>query len=155
MKNIEILKLKELGVLNISAHCLDSTEAYKVVLFRRSLRVALDSIITAEQELLGVAGIDDPVAFDKELDTLRQAKGKDERQLAVLSDLEAKLAKYRSLREKLMSDDAPDLKKPLFTYERWKLLQDENCRNGHDPLSGLAEDLLHGIMWVDPDETTT
>lgn len=154
MKNIEILNLKELGMLSVTAHCLNSSEAYKVVLFRRSLRSALESISKAEQELLGVIGIEDPAAFDAKLRKLRSMKNQDEA-MSEIADLEARLEKYLSLREKMMSDEAPDLFKPLFPYEQWKRLQDENCRNGHDPLSGQAEDLLHDIMWVDPDETTT
>lgn len=152
MKNIDLINLRDRGLLDLSGHCLQCDESYGLVKFRMSFRKALEKISAAEVELLGVVSIEDPDAFDKELKALRNNPSRTELQDYQLAGMEDRLEKYLGLRSKLMSDEAPELFSMKLSYDTWKKLQDENCHYGKDPLSGWAEDALEGIMWVAPIE---
>lgn len=154
MKKIDLINLRDRGLLDLSAHCLSCDDSLGLVKFRLSLRKALEKISAEERELLGVAGIDEPLAFDKELEALRKNANRSELQDAQLAGMEDRLGHYSALRSGLMSEDAPDLHAMHLPYEKWKALQDENCHDGKDPLSGWVEDALEGIMWVAPEDIT-
>lgn len=152
MKNIDIINLRDRGLLDLSGHCLLPDESYGLVKFRLSFRKALEKISAAEVELLGVVSIDDPVAFDQELKSLRGNPSRSELQNIQLVGMEDRIEQYSELRSKLMSEEAPELFALKLPYDKWKKLQDENCHYGKDSLSGWAEDALEGIMWVAPEE---
>lgn len=150
MKNIDLINLRDRGILDLSGHCLLPDESYALVKFRLSCRKALEKISAAEVELLGVVSIEDPAAFDQELKSLRDNPSRSELQNNQLAGMEERIEQYSGLRAKLMSEEAEELFALKLPYSKWKNLQDENCHYGKDPLSGWAEDALEGIMWVAP-----
>lgn len=148
MKNNDIVTLMMCGVAEITSHCLTAEEAYKVYRFRRSLKKASESIFDAEREMLEEAGIKDAAAFNERLKALRASR----EPIAELEEMTAKLDRYEKMRFTLMNEEAPELYAPKLDYAKWKALQDENHTDKRDPLVGSAEELLEGVMWIEPED---
>ncbi len=59
-----------MGGLSITANDLDASHAYKVIKFKKAIKKALDSIMSAENDILKELGIEDVLAFNKERSNL-------------------------------------------------------------------------------------
>lgn len=142
MKNIDIFNLANAGVLAISANDLDAAHAYKVMKFKRAVRKAFESLVSSEKDALKEAGIEDGVAFDKEIEELRKTNA----DKAKLEAMEKQLARFFELRQNLINEDADLGEIKTIPYEQFHLLQKENKNLPNKPLNAF-EDVLEGVLW--------
>ena len=152
MKKQTIIMLANAGVQSITNHTLDASQAYKVVKFRKELVAALEALSKDEEALRKDAGIEDPQAFDKELQELRESKSNPKR----LEEMEGILKRFIELRAELLNEEVT-LDCKTMPYEEWHKLQVENSEkemNGKkvDLLPAYVEDALEGVLWVAPEE---
>ncbi len=152
MKKQTIIMLANAGVQSITNHTLDASQAYKVVKFRKELVAALESLSKDEEALRKDAGIEDPQAFDKELQELRESKSDAKR----LEEMEGILKRFIELRAELLNEEVT-LDCKTMPYDEWHKLQVENSEkemNGKkvDLLPAFVEDALEGVLWVAPEE---
>lgn len=152
MKKSDIILLRQVGVEAITNHTLSPANAYKVVKFRKELVAALDALAKDEEALRKDAGIEDPQAFDKELQELRESKSDPKR----LEEMEGILKRFIELRAELLNEEVT-LDCKTMPYDEWHKLQVENSEkemNGKkvDLLPAYVEDALEGVLWVAPEE---
>lgn len=147
MKKLEILSLRNAGILAISANNLDAAHAYKVLKFKRAVKAALDGIMESERAILEEVGIKDAEAFDKEREELRRSGENPER----LEELDKQMERLVGLREVLYKEDVTLEGVKTLPYDQWHTLQAENKSQPHRPLN-VFEDLLEGILWAAPEE---
>lgn len=152
MKKQTIIMLANAGVQSITNHTLDASQAYKVVKFRKAFNAALESLSKDEEALRKDAGIEDPQAFDKELQELRESKSDAKR----LEEMEGILKRFIELRAELLNEEVT-LDCKTMPYDEWHKLQVENSEkemNGKkvDLLPAYVEDALEGVLWVAPEE---
>lgn len=153
MKNGDIITLLDCGVLSITSHTLSTAHAYKVYKLRKAIDKAVNDIAIAERGLQLECGISDPDAFDKKRAALRRASNDSEE----LSKMDAQLARYLEMRNKLYDDDVALEGVKAMPYDEWRKLQDENKAveirgRAVDVLSGKAEMILEDILWKAPSE---
>lgn len=147
MKKLEILSLRNAGILAISANNLDSAHAYKVLKFKRAVKAALDGIMESERAILEEVGIKDAEAFDKERNELQKSGENPER----LEELDKQMERLVELRKVLYEEDVTLEGVKTLPYDQWHALQAENKALSHRPLN-VFEDLLEGILWAAPEE---
>ena len=152
MKKATLYNLAQFGVGNITNHTLSPANAYKVVKFRKELVAALEALSKDEEALRKDAGIEDPQAFDKELQELRESKFDPKR----LEEMEGILKRFIELRAELLNEEVT-LDCKAMPYDEWHKLQVENAdkeMNGKkvDLLPAFVEDALEGVLWVAPKE---
>lgn len=157
MKNIEIVTLANLGVLEISNHALETAHAYKVFKFKKALRDAAQRIAEADKELVKECGVDDPQAFDAELVRLRKIEKPSDSDRAALAAKEKTLQTLAKMRDELNGDECTLDGVKALPYGEWKKLQDENKEhevNGRkvDLLTGYVEMALEGVLWTAPND---
>ena len=146
MKNIDILNLVNSGILYISANELDSTQAYKVIKFKKEIKNALNAIVESEKDILKEAGIEDGMAFDKEREELMKSNSNPKR----IEEMNKQYARFAELRNSLYDEEVKIDCKAL-PFEQYHELQKENKELKGKPLN-VFEDLLEGLLWVAPEE---
>lgn len=150
MKIKELIELYQGGILLISTHCLTATDSYKVVRFRKELRGIIEKVQTDERELMTEAGIADPEEFDRRRLELQKARVLTVEAGEELSRLDKMFGRFAEMREALKREEV-EIFSPRLDYDTWKKLQDENNTKDRDILSGPAEDILEGVLWVAPE----
>lgn len=145
MKTIEIINLANSGILSITANDLDAAHAYKVLKFKKAVKNAFLDAIESEKDIIKEAGIEDPQAFDKEREELRENGSNPER----LQELNDKFSRLMELRQNLYNEDVA-LDGKTIPYEQFHVLQQENKNIQGKPLNAF-EDLLEGVLWDEPE----
>lgn len=156
MKNSEIVFLANNGALVITNHTLSPAHAYKVFKFRKALAKAFEAIQESEKSLLSDCGVEDARAFDARLEELRAVENPTDEQKAELNEKTEIVNRYVALRNQMYGEDVT-LDCHKIPYEEWFKLQNENKEvevfgRKVDVLSGLAEDVLEGVLWEAPEE---
>ena len=157
MKNLDVMNLLNGGILMVTSVCLDAETAYKVVKLKKALKAANVAIIEGEKNCQTEAGIPDAEAFDARRNELLHKEKRTKEEQAELVELEGKLKRYMELRQKLYEEEATITGFAPMPYPSFHELQKENASvnfNGRkiNPLDAYAEEVLEGILWVEPEE---
>ena len=155
----DILYLKLQGIDRVTNHTLSTAEAYKFVKVRQAINDAYDQIRKDEDGCRVAAGIEDGKEFDKDLHALREKQKQGaftEADANRLKEMEATLQRFVDLKDEMLKEEIVITGSRTMSYETWRQLQHENAEKeigGQkvDLLSGKAEDLLEGLLWVAPD----
>jgi len=147
MKNLEIIFMRNAGILDVTANTLDSAHAYKVIGFKKAVKAALNSLAEAERSILEEVGIKNPEAFDKEREELRKS-GAD---AARLEDLDKQMRRLAELRKELYEENANLEGVKTLPFEQFHELQKENKDLPGKPLN-IFEENLENILWAAPEE---
>lgn len=148
MKNKDIVALRDRGVLDMSAYCLDDNEAYAVCLFRKSLLDALDNITRLEMSMLAATGIEDVIDFNRRLDELQKKQVLSSAEKEEIAEMTRKMNKYISVRRQMLEAET-DVYAPKLPFKSFRKLQSEN-RTGNI-LSGVIENILLDILYTAPE----
>jgi hypothetical protein len=147
MKNHNIVSIVNAGILTISANDLDAVLAYRVIKFKKAVKKALDSIMSAENDILKELGIEDVLAFNKERSNLRESGSNKKR----LAELDKKHERFVELQNNLYNEDAKLEDVAPLTFEQFHELQKENRELKFKPLNAF-EEILEGVLWEAPNE---
>lgn len=146
--NKEILAFSMAGMRQLTFHCLPVDSAYEIYKFKDRVNKITEEIHNHERALLVAVGIDNAEDFDKKFEKLSKGKKKSEKYIEMKKLREL----FFAMRQKILDEKVEIDVKPL-PYEEWKKLQDENHKDGRDPLSGFAENALEGKLWTAPKDT--
>ena len=155
MKNKDIITLANCGVLSITAHDIPAAHAYKVLKFKKAVKAAMQAFQDSERAIFSDCGVTDTDGFNRRLNELRN-KELTKEEKAELSGMEKTISEIHGLQGELKNEDvAIDVK--AMPYDVWHDLQNENKAvnifgKTVDVLSGDVEEILEGILWVDPEE---
>lgn len=147
MKNHNIVSIVNAGILTISANDLDAVLAYRVIKFKKAVKKALDSIMSAENDILKELGIEDVLAFNKERSNLLESGSNKKR----LAELDKKHERFVELQNNLYNEDAKLEDIAPLTFEQFHELQKENRELKFKPLNAF-EEILEGVLWEAPNE---
>lgn len=147
MKNHNIVSIVNAGILTISANDLDAVLAYRVIKFKKAVKKALDSIMSAENDILKELGIEDVLAFNKERSNLLESGSNKKR----LAELDKKHERFVELQKNLYNEDAKLEDVAPLTFEQFHELQKENRELKFKPLNAF-EEILEGVLWEAPNE---
>lgn len=147
MKNHNIISIVNAGILTISANDLDAVLAYRVIKFKKAVKKALDSIMSAENDILKELGIEDVLAFNKERSNLLKSGSNKKR----LAELDKKHERFVELQKNLYNEDAKLEDVAPLTFEQFHELQKENRELKFKPLNAF-EEILEGVLWEAPNE---
>lgn len=147
MKNHNIVSIVNAGILTISANDLEAVLAYRVIKFKKAVKKALDSIMSAENDILKELGIEDVLAFNKERSNLLESGSNKKR----LAELDKKHERFVELQKNLYNEDAKLEDVAPLTFEQFHELQKENRELKFKPLNAF-EEILEGVLWEAPNE---
>ena len=131
MINAQIIDLVKSGFLTITTHCLDNTSAYSVFKFKKAVSNIFNNLATKEREML----------LECEIENIENTSND-------------KLQKFYDFRRQLLLEETSiGYEVKPIDYDSWRKLQDENKANEFmdktvDVLSGDAELLLEGVLWI-------
>lgn len=157
MKNSDIIALIRAGILGMTSHDLPAAEAYKAVKLKMEVQRAYKALSEAEQGVLAECGIEDVDRHNKRQYELSEKKQRTEAEQAELDALMEKTSRANAMTKALRNEDVSLDVTPL-DYDTWRRLQCENRDvriegNAVDILGGIAEIILHGVFWSDPQVT--
>ena len=152
----DILYLKRQGIDRVTNHTLSTAEAIKFVKIRQAINDAYDQIRKDEDGCREAAGIEDGKEFDRELFALRDKQKHSaltEAEADRLKEMEAILQRFVDFKDEMLKEEITITGTRTMSYDTWRQLQHENAEKeigGQkvDILSGRAEDLLEGLLWV-------
>lgn len=151
MKYRDILFLADNGTLDITNHSLDTEASFRVYRFRRALKAKHQEILDTVADFLADVGVENALKFDEERNTLISLPERTPEQDARLAEMSQTAERFLALRSVFLEEET-ELSVKTISYADWKKLQDENRKDGRDPLVGYAEELLEGILWEVPED---
>ena len=157
MKKSEIIALVNNGLLNATQHELSTAHSYKVFKLKSEVRKKFTAIGEDEDALRKECGIEDATEFDKRMNELRAIKDPTDKEKKELKAMVKQATDYVAKLKILHDEDVALEGIKTMPYSEWVLLQKENrtiefMGRKVDVFSGIAEDLLYGVLWVAPDE---
>lgn len=159
MNKLDVIKLYKAGIIEVSAHTLSATHAYKVFKMKREVEKAYKAIEEDQEKIMEEVGLTrefrEKVAdiFGKEANMVTDADK------ATVKEYQALQRKVEKLFEEQGKEEVSlDIK--TIPYNEWRKLQDENKAKKIndkevDILAGIAEIILAEVFWVEPTEEET
>lgn len=156
MKKLDIIKLYKAGIIEVSAHTLSATHAYKVFKMKREVEKAYRAIEEDQEALMKEQGL------TKEL--RQQFVDIVNKKANEITDADKETIKqYQTLQRKvedlfeLQGKEDVELDIKTIPYSEWRKLQEENKAKKIndkevDILAGIAEIILAEVFWVEPTE---
>lgn len=151
MKNIEIIVLANAGIAKATGYELSSDEAYQLYQLKKQVEKAVTEIRSAESELVGAAGIENPKVFDARTKELMEKSERTEEEKEELAEHTARLDKLNELRRALYNDETEIKVKPI-PFESWFKLQKENAKD--NIFNGEVESILEDVFWTAPQDNS-
>lgn len=166
MKNIDIIRLQQMGLQQASAHDVSPAHAYKLIKLKREVQKAFDELVEREKAMLKDCGIED---YAKDLARLRELRKRlaslPEEEKKEFDDIDARIKQYDEMHEEFLKDDTPLPGVKTMPYEEWHRLQAENRAKNLvlqaggrnisrtvDIFTGELEFILEDVLWRAPED---
>ncbi len=156
MKKLDIIKLYNAGIVEVSAQTLPAAHAYKVFKLKREVEKAYKAIEEEQEGIMEQQGL--TKGYRQEIAEIinMDATSRTDAQKAKVKEYTRAMQTVNDLFEQQGKDDVSlDIK--TIPYQQWRKLQAENkdrSINGRqvDILSGIAEIILCEVFWQEPTE---
>lgn len=160
MKKEQLIKLVNCGILNMTAHDLDTAHSYKAFKLKREVEKHYNETQEEQKAILKSVGITEQMENEVK-DLYEKAKLSPKEPL---TDKEKELLiSYNRLQDKAKKVIAEANKEEVsldiktIPYKEWRELQKENRAKKindyeFDILGGEAEIILEGIFWTEPQD---